>query len=154
MPITVDTLGEIKRDQTENSCLLFVNVLLSPSLYMLIQLFSLISVNSGFWNIHLHEHFACRWIFCSNSPWFQRIIVKCSQSYLSLLFKALLLHDTRNRRSFDGKTRRVWTGFYWFRFYCISYLCHVYKHFKLLLVVVAEKNEKGLVLFCISMYKT
>ena len=35
MPITVDTLGEIKRDQTENSCLLFVNVLLSPSLYML-----------------------------------------------------------------------------------------------------------------------
>ena len=48
MPITVDMLGEIKRDQTENSCLLFVNVLLSPSLYMLIQLFSLISVNSGF----------------------------------------------------------------------------------------------------------
>ena len=47
MPITVDTLGEIKRDQTENFCLLFVNVLLSPSLYMLIQLFSEIEVNSG-----------------------------------------------------------------------------------------------------------
>ena len=29
-------------------------VVLSPSLFMLIQLFSLISVNSGFWNIHLH----------------------------------------------------------------------------------------------------
>ena len=58
MPITVDTLGEIKRDQTENSCLLFVNVLLSPSLYMLIQLFSSISVNSGFWNIHLHASHA------------------------------------------------------------------------------------------------
>ena len=29
-PITVDMLREIKRDQTENSCLLFVNVLLSP----------------------------------------------------------------------------------------------------------------------------
>ena len=27
MPITVDTLGEIKTDQTENSCLLFLNVL-------------------------------------------------------------------------------------------------------------------------------
>ena len=27
MPITVDTLGEIKRDPTENSCLLFLNVL-------------------------------------------------------------------------------------------------------------------------------
>ena len=40
MPITVDTSGEIKIDQTENSCLLIVNVLLSPSLYMLIQLFS------------------------------------------------------------------------------------------------------------------
>ena len=53
MPISVDTLGETKRDQTENSCLLFVNVLLSPSLYMLIQ-FSSISVNSGFQNIHLH----------------------------------------------------------------------------------------------------
>ena len=48
IPTTVDMLGEIKRDQTENSCLLFVNVLLSPSLYMLIQLFSSISVNSGF----------------------------------------------------------------------------------------------------------
>ena len=48
MPITVDTLGEIKRDQIENYYLLFVNVLLSPSLYMLIQLFSSISVNSGF----------------------------------------------------------------------------------------------------------
>ena len=48
MPITVDTLGEIKGDQTENSCLLFVNVLLLPSLYMLIQLFSSIAVNSGF----------------------------------------------------------------------------------------------------------
>ena len=48
MPSSVDTLGEIKRDQSENSCLLFVNVLcLSPSLYMLIQLFSSISVNSG-----------------------------------------------------------------------------------------------------------
>ena len=53
MPISVDTLGETKRDQTENSCLLFVNVLLSSSLYMLIQ-FSSISVNSGFQNIHLH----------------------------------------------------------------------------------------------------
>ena len=53
MPISVDTLGETKRDQTENSCLLFVNVLLSPSLYMLIQ-FSSISVNSGFQNIHFH----------------------------------------------------------------------------------------------------
>ena len=39
---------KFKRDQTENSCLLFVNVLLSPSLYMLIQLFSSISANSGF----------------------------------------------------------------------------------------------------------
>ena len=48
MSITVDTLGEIKRDQTEHFCLLFVNVLLSPSLYMLIQLFSSILVNSGF----------------------------------------------------------------------------------------------------------
>ena len=46
--------GEIKRDQTENSCVLFVNVLLSPSLHMLMQLFSSISVNSGFQNIHLH----------------------------------------------------------------------------------------------------
>ena len=27
MPITVDTLGEIKRDQTENSGLLFLNEL-------------------------------------------------------------------------------------------------------------------------------
>ena len=27
MPITVDTLGETKRDQTENSCLVFLNVL-------------------------------------------------------------------------------------------------------------------------------
>ena len=27
MPITVDSLGEINRDQTENSCLLFLNVL-------------------------------------------------------------------------------------------------------------------------------
>ena len=43
-----DTLGEIKRDQTENSCLLFVKKLLSSSLYMLIQLFSSISVKSGF----------------------------------------------------------------------------------------------------------
>ena len=34
IPITVDTLGEIKRDQTEISCLLFVNKLLSPSLYI------------------------------------------------------------------------------------------------------------------------
>ena len=46
--LSVVTLGEVKRDQTENSCLLFVNVLLSPNLYMLIQLFSSISVNSGF----------------------------------------------------------------------------------------------------------
>ena len=46
--LTVDALREIKGDQTENSCLLFLNVLLSPSLYMLIQLFSSISVNSGF----------------------------------------------------------------------------------------------------------
>ena len=29
-------------------------VVLSPSLYMLIQLFSSISENSGFWNIHLN----------------------------------------------------------------------------------------------------
>ena len=48
MPITVDTLGEIKEEQTENSCLFSLNVLLSSSLYMLIQLFSSISVNSGF----------------------------------------------------------------------------------------------------------
>ena len=55
MPITVDTLGEIKRYQTENSCLFFVNVfVLSPCLYTLIQLFSSMSVNSGFLNIHLH----------------------------------------------------------------------------------------------------
>ena len=27
IPITVDTLGEIKKDQTENSCLLFLDVL-------------------------------------------------------------------------------------------------------------------------------
>ena len=46
--VTVDAFGEIKRDQTECSCLLFVSVLLSPSLCMLIQLFSSISVNSGF----------------------------------------------------------------------------------------------------------
>ena len=42
MPITVDTLGEIKRDQTEYFCLPFLTflerVVLSPSLYMLIQL--------------------------------------------------------------------------------------------------------------------
>ena len=68
MPITVDTLGEIKRDQTENSCLLFVNVFLSPSLYMLIQLFSSISVNSGFY-----------------SPRFQRIIVKCTIPHVTAL---------------------------------------------------------------------
>ena len=54
MPTTVDTLGEIERDQIEYFCLLFLNDVLSPSLYMLIQLFSLISVNSGFKNIHRH----------------------------------------------------------------------------------------------------
>ena len=48
MPTTVDTLGEIERDQIEYFCLLFLNDVLSSSLYMLIQLFSLISVNSGF----------------------------------------------------------------------------------------------------------
>ena len=33
MPITVDTLGEIKRDQTENSCLLFVSVVVTEFVY-------------------------------------------------------------------------------------------------------------------------
>ena len=58
MSITVDTLGEIERGQTENSCLLFVNMLLLPSPYKLIQFIV-----------------AFR-IFCHYSPRFQRIIVK------------------------------------------------------------------------------
>ena len=84
MPNTVDTLGEIKRDQIENSCLLFANV--SPNLYMLIQLFSSISVNSVFQNIHLGPCFACRLIFCHYSPRFQRIIVNYTRVFASSFY--------------------------------------------------------------------
>ena len=50
LPITILRVRweKLKRDQPEYSCLLFLNDVLSPSLYMLIQLFSSISVNSGF----------------------------------------------------------------------------------------------------------
>ena len=86
MPITVDTLGKIRRDQTENSCLFFVNVLLSPSLYMLIQFLECSP-----------PCFACRQIFYHYSPRFQRIIVNC-QSVANLVFDVVNENCPRNIR--------------------------------------------------------
>ena len=49
MLITVDMLGEIKRDQAENSCLLFLNVCVATEfVYANTITLSSISVNSGF----------------------------------------------------------------------------------------------------------
>ena len=48
MSITVDTLGEIKEIKLKILAFFLECVVLSPSLYVLIQLFSSISVNSGF----------------------------------------------------------------------------------------------------------
>ena len=72
---------------------------------MLIQLFSSISVNSGFKNIHLHA-FACRWIFCHHSPRFQRIIVKCSTWWLVL--RIIRLSQTKYQRQ-DSQCPIVWS---------------------------------------------
>ena len=57
----MDTLGEIKVDELKIPVVTFLELyfVLSPSLYMLIQLFSLVSVSSGFENILLHASHVC-----------------------------------------------------------------------------------------------
>ena len=59
-------------------------LLRSLRVYILKQLFFLISVNSGFGNIYLAA-FAAWQIFCHYSPRFQRIIVKYRDLLISIL---------------------------------------------------------------------
>ena len=69
MPITVDTLGEIKKRSNLKFLLTFLEcVVLSPSLYMLIDATSLFT----------HVRMSVNTVFCHYSPRFQRIIVNNS----------------------------------------------------------------------------